>query len=361
MQKAPKIQLRLSPEAEKYVRKDAPTGVRRLAAGGALPLPPVELVTVLFVLSHDSDAEVKSKANASLEGLPESVCQTVMSSPDAHPAVLHALCHIFKDSASLTEALALNAAADDQTFVFLASLPHRRVVDIVANNQERMLRCDGIAEALGENPLTGRATIDRILSFLGIGKARGEEVEEEVESLDPSELTDSSAAEALRAFLGADAGEFARALIDDTDCELSEEEEGNLFALLQRMSVMQKIKLARLGNKEARSLLVRDHNKLVAAAAIRSPKVTDNEIEGIAKARNVSDEVLRIIAANREWTRNYSVKRALATNPKCPIQHAMKFLNFMQEKDLRSVMRSKDVPAAISTHARRLLQKKGRL
>ncbi len=356
-----KIQLRLSSEAEKYVRKDAPVGVRRLAAGGALPLPPVELVTVLFVLSHDADTEVKTKATASLEGLPENISQTVLSSEQTHASVLHALGHIFKDSAKLTETLALNAAADDETIVFLASLPHRRVVDIVANNQERLLRCDAIAEALGENPLTGRATIDRILTFLGIDKAKGEEVEVEVDAVDPDELTDESAANALRALLGDDAGEFAEALIDDTDGELSEEEEGNLFALLQRMTVMQKIKLARLGNKEARSLLVRDHNKLVAAAAIRSPKVTDNEIEGIAKARNVSDEVLRIIASNREWTRNYSVKRALATNPKCPIQYAMKFLNFMQERDLRSVMRSKDVPAAISTHARRLLQKKGKI
>ena len=60
---------------------------------------------------------------------------------------------------------------------------------------------------------------------------------------------------------------------------------------------MQKIKLARMGNKEARGLLVRDRNKLVATAAIRSPKMTENEVESFAKARNVSDEVLRIIAS----------------------------------------------------------------
>ena len=78
-------------------------------------------------------------------------------------------------------------------------------------------------------------------------------------------------------------------------------------------------------------------------------------------ARNVSDEVLRIIANNREWTRNYQVKLALATNPKCPIPTSMKFLNFLQERDLRNIMKSKDVPSPIATHARRILQKKGKI
>ena len=126
------------------------------------------------------------------------------------------------------------------------------------------------------------------------------------------------------------------------------------------MNVMQRIKLARMGNKEARGLLVRDRNKIVASAAIRSPKITDNEVEGFAKARNVSDEVLRIISNNRDWTRSYGVKVALATNPKCPVPTAMKFVNYLQERDLRAIMKSKDVPSLISTHARRLLEKKGK-
>ena len=66
-----KIKLTLSPEAERYVRRDAPADVRRMAARGALPLPPTELATVLFALSHDPDAEVKQTARDSLEGLPE--------------------------------------------------------------------------------------------------------------------------------------------------------------------------------------------------------------------------------------------------------------------------------------------------
>jgi hypothetical protein len=127
------------------------------------------------------------------------------------------------------------------------------------------------------------------------------------------------------------------------------------------MTVMQKIKLARMGNKEARGLLVRDRNKLVATAAIRSPKITENEVVSFAKARNLSEEVMRVIASNRDWTRSYHVKLNLSTNPRCPVGMSIKFLNFLHERELRSIMKSKDVPSAVSTNARRLLQKKGKI
>jgi hypothetical protein len=165
----------------------------------------------------------------------------------------------------------------------------------------------------------------------------------------------------LRSILGDAAGEFAEELVAETAAEPTPELGNNLYALIQGMTVFQKIKLARMGNKEARGLLVRDRNKIVASAAIRSPKITENEIVSFAKMRNVCDEVLRAIAQNRDWTRSYSVKLALATNPKTSPPSAVKFLNYLQERDLRNIMKSKDVPSAISTHARRILSKKGKV
>jgi hypothetical protein len=359
----PKIRLTLSPQAERYARRDAPLEVRRLAAGGALPLPPVELATVLFALAHDPDVEVKTRARESLESLPTAVCDAVLGG-ETHPAVLSYLAQTFQNDAGRLERIALNPASDDRTFVFLAGTPHKRVVEIVANNQTRLLRCPEIVEVLGENPLTGRSTIDRILSFLGFEKPRAEvneDGESDGELPPPAELTDDDARAALEALLGDDASGFASSLIEEHDAELDPETEGNLFAMIQKMTIMQKIKLARMGNKEARSLLVRDRNKLVATAAIRSPKMSESEVEGLAKGRNLSDEVLRIIASNREWTRSYSVKLGLVSNPKCPLPMALKFMNFLQERDLRQLMKSKDVPSAVSAHARRLLSKKGKI
>jgi hypothetical protein len=363
MAETQKITLKLSPQARRYVGRDAPLEARRTAARGALPLPPVDLAAVLFALMHDPDAEVKSTARQSLENLPRGISATVISS-DSHPALLSHLAHTHKDDGELMEQLALNAAASDGTFVFLASLPHRRVVEIVANNQQRLLRCSEIVDALGDNPLTSRSVIDRVLFFLGIERPAAEVADEPdafAELPEPEPVTDDDALAALRAVLGDDAADLARELVDELEGEIDEQERTNLLQLVQTMTVIQKIKLARMGNAEARGLLVRDHNKIVATAAVRSPKLTDNEVAHYAKMRNVCEEVLRVIGSNREFTRNYQTKLALATNPKTPQATAMKFLNYLQEKDLRSTMKSKDVPTAISTHARRILTKKGKL
>ena len=115
-----KIQLSLSPQAEKYVRKDAPVEVRRLAARGALPLQPIELATVLFVLANDADAEVKATATDSVAKLPDPIARSALSGA-THPAVLGWLAHAYKDDAGRMEALALNGAADDTTMTFLAT------------------------------------------------------------------------------------------------------------------------------------------------------------------------------------------------------------------------------------------------
>jgi hypothetical protein len=354
MEQPQRIRISLSPQAERYARRDAPREVRLMAARGALPLPPIELATVLFALMHDPDAEVKSVARESLEGLPDGVCQAVLSG-ETHPAILSHLATAFRDREERAERIALNPAADDATLAFLATLPFKRVVEIVSNNQERMLRAPEIVDALGGNPLTGRSVIERILSFVGEDAAR---------EAGGGALRDSDAEAALRAVLGEDLGRFARSLVEEAEPDAGKAGSGestHLYALIQKMSVYQKIKLARLGNREARGLLVRDRNKVVAVAAVLSPKLTDNEIVAIAQSRNVGDEVLRIVANNRQWTRNYKTRLALASNPKTPQPLAIGFVAQLHESDMLSLMKSKDVPAAIATHARRILTKKGKL
>lgn len=354
-----KIRIRLSPEAERYVQRDAPRDVRLMASRGALPLPPIELATVLFALMHDPDPEVKSSARDSLENLPDSICKAVLTG-ETHPAVLSHLARAFREDEARLELLALNPAADDRTIAFLASTPFKRIVEIISNNQVRLVRSSEIVDALGANPLTGRAVIERILSFLGVDAVAGEDT---FEGANYSEDVSTAEAEAaLRAILGEDLGRFAQELIEESSSEeVPNLDNSNLYALVQSMSVMQKIKLARMGNKEARGLLIRDRNKIVAMSAISSPKMTLQEVATISKARNVSDEVLRVIARNREWTRDYQVKLGLATNPKSPLTEAMKFVNYLQDRELKTLMRSKDIPTAISTHARRILMKKGKI
>ncbi|MCH7890751.1 MAG: hypothetical protein IH921_04530, partial [Gemmatimonadetes bacterium] len=150
-----KIHLKLSPQAERYARRDAPHEARLMAARGALPLPPIELATALFVLPHDADPEIKDLALASLKSLPDGICDAVLTGP-AHPALISHLAHSFREKPDRLEKIALNPATDDATIAFLAGLPCKQIVDIISNNQERMLRAPEIVDALGNNPLTGR-------------------------------------------------------------------------------------------------------------------------------------------------------------------------------------------------------------
>lgn len=145
--------------------------------------------------------------------------------------------------------------------------------------------------------------------------------------------------------------------------ELTEEskEEGvvkSLYAQIQSMMVIEKIKLALRGNKEARTLLLRDSNRTVQRFVLQNPRITDEEIVALARNRGTDDELLRLVAGNREWIKHYQVKLGLVENPRTPLAVAMHLLPLLQERDIRSLAKSKSVPAAVSTQAKRFVLQK---
>jgi hypothetical protein len=110
-------------------------------------------------------------------------------------------------------------------------------------------------------------------------------------------------------------------------------------------------------DKETRGILIRDTNRVIQVAVISNPKITDNEVAAIACSRQVDDEVLRKIAADKEWMRLYPVRLALATNPKTPISISRKLVPTLNYQDLKNISRSKSVPALVASEARRLVPK----
>lgn len=124
------------------------------------------------------------------------------------------------------------------------------------------------------------------------------------------------------------------------------------------LTVAEKVKLAMLGNKEARSVLVKDANKLVSTAVLKNPRISDPEVVDAVQSRNISEDVLRIISNNRGWLRNYQVKCGLVNNPKTPLGIALKLINHLMLKDLKNLAKSKNVSNVISTSAKNALQKK---
>ena len=122
---------------------------------------------------------------------------------------------------------------------------------------------------------------------------------------------------------------------------------------LAQMNVPQRLKRATKGSREERSILIRDPNKMIAVAVLSSPKLTSSEVESIARMTSVSDEILRIIAMNRAWTKNYNVVWALTKNPKTPVQLAMNLMSRLAERDLRTLSTDRNVADILRITARK--------
>lgn len=140
--------------------------------------------------------------------------------------------------------------------------------------------------------------------------------------------------------------------------EAEAEKELTVFQQVQRMNVAQKVKFAFRTDKEGRALLLKDSSKLVVMAVLNSPKITEQEIEGVAKSRAVSEDVLRAVARKKEWMANYAVKLGLAGNPKTPVGIAMSQLPLLKTKDLGFLGKDRGVPEAIRNAAQRLVRQR---
>ncbi|HXW05275.1 MAG TPA: hypothetical protein VD833_08590 [Vicinamibacterales bacterium] len=139
--------------------------------------------------------------------------------------------------------------------------------------------------------------------------------------------------------------------------ETGEEEAPGTPKVLANLPIMDRIKLAMKGTREQRAQLIRDSNRMVAAAVLSSPKLTDAEVETFAKMANVSDEVLRVIASNRSWLKNYGVVLGLAKNPKTPPAISMQLLQRLNERDVKMLATDRNIPEALRLAARRITAK----
>jgi hypothetical protein len=121
------------------------------------------------------------------------------------------------------------------------------------------------------------------------------------------------------------------------------------------MSISQKLSLAMRGSREERAILIRDPNKVVAVAVLSSPKVSDTEVESIARMPNVSEDILRIISGARQWMKNYAIVAALTRNAKTPVAIAMNLLSRLNDRDLRLLSIDRNVADVLRITARKKL------
>jgi len=132
----------------------------------------------------------------------------------------------------------------------------------------------------------------------------------------------------------------------------------NLTQLVIKMNPSQKIKLAITGAKEARTMLIRESSKMIALAVLANPRLTIGEVEFFAKSTNLSEDVVRKIGSNAEWSKKSTIVSALVNNPKTPVSISLGFVNRLTERELGSLEKSRNIPAALKSAARSHLMKK---
>ena len=353
----------LAPEAQRAL---APGPARMMAARGLAPLPrPGDLLSVLYQLGLDTDAAIRDAARRTSAELPERVLLGGLEDPALDPRIIDRFAAEVRDRPALLQRIVLNPATADQTIADLAGTLDAAEIDLVAQNEERLLRHPAIIAAMYKNRRARMSTVDRAVELavrnlievpdipawdeiVGavMGKAKQPAMERSVAEDD-----------ALFAQAAAAMGEEPRAAAAASEAEPDVEAQARKAEKVPigKLSIPMKLRLATLGNAFARSQLIRDPIRAVSLAAIKAPGVTDGEASKYAGNNALSDDVIHYIADRREWTKLYSVKLALVQNPKTPMQSTMRLMSHLREKDLRAVSRSKNVPTAVAAQARKLV------
>lgn len=339
---------------ERITQGQAPLNVRGAAARGALPLSRTALVHLYLLLRNDEEESVRQAAESSLSGLTEDETLEVLGDTDCTPEVLT---HFAKKAAreeAMAERIAFHPKVPLPAMIVLAALGNPSVVELVLTNQEQLRAQPVLLDRLILNPALRADQRGRILELLDrVAKAKPED-EEQTEAA-PEPPNQAELEETAR-LLDVDVGELlseseilgAEELRDSDDPAIR-----SAFQKIIQLNAAQKALLAMKGGREERLILVRDSNKVVALSVLKNPRINENEIEAIAKMRNVTDEVLRNIGNTREWVKGYTVAHSLVSNPRTPQSVSMNLVSRLTNRDLKSLLRSRDVPELIRRMARR--------
>jgi hypothetical protein len=135
----------------------------------------------------------------------------------------------------------------------------------------------------------------------------------------------------------------------------------SIYVKLMNMTAAERAMLALTANRMTRMLLIRDPNTLVSRAVMRSPRLAEQDIEVIARMKEVDEEILRMISLNRRWMRKYTIMKSLVMNPRTPTAIALGLIDRMSNSDIKAGTRDHNVPSAVKQAIRRVAEKRGLL
>jgi hypothetical protein len=332
-----------NPLIEQFRRGGVPRDLRLMAAQGLLPLKPEDIVELWTDLVRDADEEVREAACGSLMGYPSAELLPILVSRDTPAAVLSwAVAN--RTERELREVTLQNVSLPDDTIEALAPSLPPELAELVVINQTRLLRRTSLLVAIESNPGLNndqRRRLRELRETFRIGV-----VETPPPPVVPPEPPPPPPpeAEAVEEPILTEAEARARYLTAE---EQAQAEKVSVVQKIYTMHAADKIITALKGTREERMILIRDPNRLVAAAVLGSPRVTDAEIDAFSAMKNVSDETLRKIGHHREWTKRYAVVNNLVRNPRTPVGIALTLVPRLNPRDIRSVSNDRNVPEAI--------------
>ncbi len=361
----------------------APAPGRMMAARAMAPIPPRALIPILYQLLMDPDAKIAAAAAKTFNSLDDKLVAPVLG--ENLPAqVLEALAHVLIDRFGMLEKVLLNRATPDSAFAWLAErAADGKVITLIVENQERLLRTWEIVRSLSKNPKALRSDLDKAIDFLvreGVYLDDISEFEDAFLRLGKAEMltvlknikvTEEHLSERERqkaAELGMSADDFMSSgsdVLTDEEreallAELHDEDESAEAVDYSKMPFMKlpipiQIKMAMTGPHEKALEGLLSSNRVVAGSAIRNPKIKENDVVKISRSKTMHEDVIRYICNNGDWTKSYSVKFNLVQNPKTPPSLVARWMPLMRAADLKALSKSKQVPSAVALAAKRMM------
>jgi hypothetical protein len=341
-----------NPLVEQFKKGGVPKDVRLVAAQGTLPLGPLDLLELLVLLTADRDKEIQDAAHGTLKGQPADMLLPLFKDRGT-PAAILAWGVKYRSERQLREAALQNTTLEDAAIEDLAPALPRELAELVVINQVRLLRRTSLLVAIEANPNLDNDQKRRLRElreeFIDERPERAPTPppppppppESEPEPIEePEPITDE--AEAMEHYLTTD--------------ERGEPAKLSAVQKIVKMNTAEKMVTALKGTREERTILIRDRNRLVSTSVLGSPKLTESEVEAFASMKNISDQVLREIGSNREWTRNYNVVAALVRNPRTPLATSIGMVSRLNPRDIKGLAMDRNVSEALRKQAQRFIR-----
>jgi uncharacterized SAM-binding protein YcdF (DUF218 family) len=384
-----------NPAVKAIITGTAPRPAQLAAARGILPLPQNDLLEVLVALTKSDDAELAQNAQSTLAAQDPLELQNAVKSDGIAPQVLNYYAESENLPKEIYEAILINQNTPAAAVAKFARLTKSgELLEYISLNQQLLIKSPAIIEAIVQNPYR-TAEAERRASEIkreffekergarqianelrAQGKVAAAEFLERAESdlsledalflaehieVPDAETNDSWLSLEYIEEIYEETGEQRQAIAGKILGELRiEEEQGvsneriSMINRLMRMGIKDRVLMAMKGNREARNILIRDPNRVVAQAVIQNPRITEQEIEKIAAMRTAPEDVLRQIAINRNLARNYTIVHNLARNPRTPFANAINILARLHLHDLAAMAKNRNVSDAVRRHALRL-------